>query len=230
MSMLIIYFYIMAGSYIAIKFSNMGKSIPPNYSFLEIIISSIWYILLKLILLYFHYKENETEKERIEREVIFSDEFGNNITIGDIKSDLQKIFNFYEVKYKDLCNETYIGTVSISYKTGHKKMTVRRDFKTYNISTTYENGNLMFEFYLPDNSTIIFNQYYSSGEINSSKTYHINDFSDFLDIIPENNPIPKNILLFYKILRTSELYKLIEKKNDIVQSLWTIIALKYNKK
>jgi len=151
--------------------------------------------------------------ELINEHVLFLDERGDEVTLNNIKSDFHWLFDENDDEFDKVLDVNYIGSIYSYYEDESKKIVVDRSTNNCKINVYYDNGNPLFEYHFSQNSDITFTQYYSNGDIVFSKTYHPNDFSDLLKVLPSNNTVPNDILFFYKILDTDGLTELIIAKN-----------------
>ena len=156
----------------------------------------------------------DTLLEATGESLLFLDKYDQYATTSNINEDLYIIFNRIDDTFNNILDNNYIGIISNSYLNENKKIVVEKNINNCNIDIYYENSNLMYKYNRPDNSTIVFSQYSPNGKLTSSETYTLDDFSVLINHIPEDNTIPNDILLLYKILRTSMLDELIKISNS----------------
>ena len=179
------------------------------------ILTIVGYIIFKLSSLNKTILNNNQKNQPEDKNTIFYDENGIDVGFSDIKYSISQLFNKFDEDSANLFDVNYIGTVSDNYEDGNKKITMTKNIHDCSINIYYENGNPMYEYNRSKHSTIDFSQYSSDGKTIFSRTYKLDEFSNLLRAIPNNNnTTPHDIVLLYRILATSNLNDLIMKNND----------------
>ena len=175
---------------------------------------------------------NSNYSSEYNEKIIFHYMPTHGVSFRKIKDDLYYIFSSQE--YDKIFSKDFVGVISGYYYNENKKIIVNKDENNCSITIYYVEGNPMFEYQRANQSTIFFTHYSSNGETFSSKTYNLENFSIFLNSLPRNMNISRDILLFYRILGVDSLIPLIYlDQNHIlfhkdIDSPVTIVGIKKN--